>query len=87
MLQNFAHFLIQLYSWLIIISVLLSWFSIPLYNHPLSALQRLVLTLTAPAYRLLARTGIPTQFGAFDFAPLIIYFALLLLDRVVLGVF
>lgn len=85
--QQLAHFIISAYTWVVIASVLFSWLRIPPVGHALSPAVRLVEQLTAPAYELIWRLKIPTQMGAFDFSPIIIFIALNLLDALILRVF
>ena len=62
--------LIQIYTWIIIISALISWVSPDPYNPIVQILYK----LAAPAYRLVR--FIPTRIGAIDLAPLIIIIVL-----------
>lgn len=69
------HQIIFLYSWVIIISALLSFVQPNPYNPIVQTLYR----LTSPAYRLLRRF-IPTVFGGVDLAPLFIVIFLQFID-------
>lgn len=69
------HQLIFLYTWVIIISALLTFVQPNPYNPVVQTLYR----LTAPAYRLLRRY-VPTIFGGVDLAPLFIVLFLQFID-------
>ena len=62
--------IINIYTWIIIIAVLLSWVNPDPYNPIVQTIYK----LAAPAYRLVSK--IPTRIGAVDLAPLIIILAL-----------
>ena len=62
---------LELYKWVIIIHALLSWVNPDPYNQIVQVLNRLV----APSYNLV-RKYIPTNFGGFDIAPLIVILGL-----------
>ncbi|MCR2100898.1 YggT family protein [Campylobacter upsaliensis] len=63
-------FLINIYTWVIVISALLSWVNPDPYNPIVQILYK----LSAPAYHLVSK--IPTRIGSIDLAPLIIILAL-----------
>lgn len=69
------HNLIFIYSWVIIISALISFVQPNPYNPIVQFLTR----VTIPAYRLVRRF-IPTIFGGVDLAPLFIVIALQFID-------
>lgn len=69
------HNIVFIYSWIIIISALITFVQPNPYNPIVQTLNR----LTAPTYRLVRRF-IPTVFGGIDLAPLIIVIALQFID-------
>jgi len=64
-----------LYTWIIIISALISWVQPDPYNPIVQMLYR----LTEPAYAFVRRY-IPTIFGGMDMAPLILIFGIQFLE-------
>jgi YggT family protein len=69
------HQIIFVYTWVIIISALISFVQPNPYNPVVQTLER----LTNPVYRRLRRY-VPTIFGGVDLAPLIIIIALNFID-------
>ncbi|ARE80505.1 YggT family protein [Campylobacter helveticus] len=65
-----VQFFITAYTWVIIITALISWVNPDPYNPIVQILYK----LSAPAYKLVSK--IPTRIGNIDLAPLIIVFAL-----------
>ena len=65
-----VQFFITAYTWVIIITALISWVNPDPYNPIVLILYK----LSAPAYKLVSK--IPTRIGNIDLAPLIIVFAL-----------
>ncbi|MCX2682756.1 YggT family protein [Campylobacter sp. MIT 21-1685] len=65
-LVQILQILISIYTWIIIISALLSWVNPDPYNPIVQILYK----LSAPAYALIHK--IPTRIGNIDLAPLII---------------
>ncbi len=65
---------IQIYTWIIVITALLSWVNPDPYNPIVQILYK----LSAPAYALVRK--IPTRIGSIDLAPLIIILALQLIS-------
>lgn len=71
--------LFDVYSLIILASVVLSWIQLPPDNPIVRITSALTEPLLAPIRRMLPATG------GFDFSPLVLLFALNLLRRVLLG--
>jgi YggT family protein len=71
------HFLINLYIWIVIIRVILSWFNVNPY-HPV---VKFMVEITEPVLSKI-REVIPS-FGGLDLSPLILILALSLLSRII----
>jgi len=70
-------FLLQVYMWIIIISALLSWVNPDPYNP----IVRTLYSLTEPVLRpIRKRIGV---FGGFDFSPIVVILAIMLLQRLI----
>lgn len=67
-------YIIQIYTWVIIITALISWVNPDPYNPIVQILYK----LSAPAYNLVRK--IPTRIGNIDLAPLIIVLVLQFLN-------
>lgn len=67
-------YVIQIYTWVIIITALISWVNPDPYNPIVQILYK----LSAPAYNLVRK--IPTRIGNIDLAPLIIVLILQFLN-------
>jgi YggT family protein len=74
----YLYYLLELFKWLIIIRAILSWFVAPHSDNPLVQLLR---RLTDPILEPISRL-VPSA-GGFDISPLVAYFALYLLQTVV----
>ena len=77
-LESLAHIismLINIYIWVLIIAVLLSWVKPDPYNPIVQVLTRLSEPLFAKM-----RSLMPTNFGGIDFAPLIVIVVLKFID-------
>jgi YggT family protein len=74
----YLYYLLELFKWLIIIRAILSWFVAPHSDNPLVQMLR---RLTDPILEPIARL-VPSA-GGFDVSPLVAYFALYLLQSVV----
>ena len=74
-LATILHSIVFLYTWVIIISALLTFVQPNPHNPVVQTLYR----LTAPVYRFVRRY-IPTIFGGIDLAPLFIVFFLQFID-------
>lgn len=73
---NILHSVIQIYTWVIIISALLSWVRPDPYNPIVQLLYR----LTEPAYALVRKILPNTIFGGLDLAPIILLLSLHFID-------
>lgn len=86
---NILIFILQVYFWVIIVSVVASWliaFEVINTRNPQAAnLMRLLEKLTEPVYRPL-RKFIPA-IGGIDITPIIILFALQLLQNAIFKIF
>ena len=82
-LAQVIHLLINLYSFVIAISVLLSWVSPDPYNP----LVRMLRQITEPVFSYVRRY-LPAAFfkTGFDFTPMIVLFFLIFLDNVLVNV-
>ncbi len=80
-LGQLASFAVSSLELLILLHVILSWLGARL---PLNQLTRLFYAVVDAVCRPI-RAAIPTQFGGFDFAPLIALAALFMVDRWLLG--
>ena len=74
-LAHIASMLINIYIWVLIIAVLLSWVKPDPYNPIVQVLTRLSEPLFAKV-----RSLVPTSFGGIDFAPLIAIVVLKFID-------
>ncbi len=72
--------LFQVYSWLLIIRILLSWFPVDPYNPAVQFIAR----VTEPFLRVFR--GILPPFGALDLSPILAFFVLNLARRLVINV-
>lgn len=77
------HNLIQIYTWVVIISVILSWLisfnAVNTSNQLVAMIWRITGQLTEPALRGIRR--IVPSFGGLDFSPVILILGLMFLDR------
>lgn len=80
------HNLIQVYIWVIIIGVILSWLVsfgvINTHNQFVAMVYRLTYQVTEPALRPIRQ--ILPSFGGLDFSPVILLLGLMFLDRALL---
>jgi len=74
-IANILHMIINLYIWIVIIAALITWVRPDPYNPIVQILYR----LTEPVYAFIRRY-IPTNFGGFDVAPLILILGLQFFD-------
>jgi YggT family protein len=74
-IANILHMVINLYIWIVIIAALITWVRPDPYNPIVQILYR----LTEPVYAFIRRY-IPTNFGGFDIAPLILILGLQFFD-------
>jgi YggT family protein len=68
---QFINLLISLYIWVVIIAALITW----VQPNPYNPIVQFLWNVTEPVYRWIRRY-IPTQFGGFDIAPIILILAL-----------
>lgn len=79
-IANLLHLLLQIYTLLVVIQVLLSYFMSPF--HPIrQAIDRLVNPLLNPI-----RRNVP-PLGMFDFSPLILIVAIQIVDSLLMRIF
>lgn len=71
----------EVYSWLILVRVLLSWFPVNPYNPIMKFIYEVTEPFMAPMRRILP----PSPAMPIDFSPVLAIFVLQLLERVVLG--
>lgn len=79
-LLQFVNYILYIYMWIAIIAALVSWVSPDPYNPIVRFLSR----VTEPVYARVRRL-IPTNFGGLDVAPMLLIFAILLIQRVIIG--
>lgn len=77
-IQKLLLAILNVYTWLILARVVLSWVN----PMPRNELLRMVVRITEP---ILAPLRPLLSFGGFDFAPIAVFFLLRLLMRLVLG--
>jgi YggT family protein len=68
---EFIHLIIGIYIWVVIIAALITW----VQPNPYNPIVQFLWNVTEPVYRWIRRY-IPTQFGGFDIAPIILILAL-----------
>jgi YggT family protein len=68
---QFISIVINLYVWVVIIAALITW----VQPNPYNPIVRFLWNVTEPVYRWIRRF-IPTTFGGFDIAPIILILAL-----------
>jgi YggT family protein len=68
---QFINLVISLYVWVVIIAALITW----VQPNPYNPIVQFLWNVTEPVYRWIRRY-IPTQFGGFDIAPIILILAL-----------
>jgi len=74
------YYLLEALKWLIVVRALMSWFVSPYSDNPLVVGIR---KITDPILRPLA--GMLPLAGGVDFSPIIAFFAIILLQRVIIG--
>ncbi len=72
---QFISLIINLYIWVVIIAALITW----VQPNPYNPIVRFLWNVTEPVYRVIRRY-IPTNFGGFDIAPIILILALQFLE-------
>jgi YggT family protein len=75
---QFINIIIGIYIWVVIIAALISW----VQPNPFNPIVRFLYALTEPVYAFIRRY-IPTVFGGFDIAPIILILALELLQLLI----
>ena len=68
---QFISLIINLYIWVVIIAALITW----VQPNPYNPIVRFLWNVTEPVYRVIRRY-IPTNFGGFDIAPIILILGL-----------
>ncbi|QCT94832.1 YggT family protein [Caminibacter mediatlanticus TB-2] len=68
---QFINLIIGIYIWVVIIAALITW----VQPNPYNPIVRFLWNVTEPVYRWIRRY-IPTTFGGFDIAPIILILAL-----------
>ena len=68
---QFINLIIGLYIWVVIIAALITW----VQPNPYNPIVRFLWNVTEPVYRFI-RKYIPTTFGGFDIAPIILILGL-----------
>jgi len=68
---QFINLIIGLYIWVVIIAALITW----VQPNPYNPIVRFLWNVTEPVYRYIRRY-IPTNFGGFDIAPIILILGL-----------
>jgi YggT family protein len=68
---QFISIIVGLYIWVVIIAALITW----VQPNPYNPIVRFLWNVTEPVYRWIRRY-IPTTFGGFDIAPIILILAL-----------
>jgi len=68
---QFINLIIGLYIWVVIIAALITW----VQPNPFNPIVRFLWNVTEPVYRYIRRY-IPTTFGGFDIAPIILILGL-----------
>jgi len=74
------HYALTLFMWVVIARAVLSWVS----PDPFNPIVRFIHNVTEPVlYRI--RTTIPAVVGGIDFSPIIVFFAIVFLDKFIVG--
>jgi YggT family protein len=68
---QFINVIIGIYIWVVIIAALITW----VQPNPFNPIVRFLYAVTEPVYAFIRRY-IPTNFGGFDIAPIIVILAL-----------
>jgi len=68
---EFILIVLNLYMWVVIIAALITW----VQPNPYNPIVRFLWNVTEPVYKIIRRY-IPTTFGGFDIAPIILILAL-----------
>jgi len=74
------HYVLTLFMWVVIARAVLSWVN----PDPFNPIVRFIHNVTEPVlYRI--RTTIPAVVGGIDFSPIIIFLAIVFLDKFIVG--
>jgi YggT family protein len=75
---------LQIYTFVLLIRILLSWFPIP-HSGPMATFVRILYRLTDPVLRPLRNLVPPARMGmmAIDFSPIIVFIGITVIQRVV----
>ena len=68
---EFILIILNLYMWIVIIAALITW----VQPNPYNPIVRFLSNVTEPVYRVIRRY-IPTTFGGFDIAPIVLILAI-----------
>jgi len=68
---EFILIVLNLYMWIVIIAALITW----VQPNPYNPIVRFLSNVTEPVYRIIRRY-IPTTFGGFDIAPILLILAI-----------
>ena len=83
---QFINLIVGLYIWVVIIAALITW----VQPNPYNPIVRFLWNVTEPVYRVIRRY-IPTTFGGFDIAPIILILALeflqILINNIITGLY
>lgn len=72
-----VHTLFNVYSWLLLGRILMSWFQLDPYNPAVQFIAR----VTDPVLRIFR--GLLPPFGMIDFSPMLAFFAVRIVERIV----
>jgi YggT family protein len=72
--------LLDLYFWIVLIAVILTWIE----PNPYNPIVRFLYAVTEPVFDFV-RSHLPTVFGGMDLSPFVVILAIQFLQRVVLG--
>jgi len=85
-LLQFINIVLSLYTWVVIIAALITW----VQPNPYNPIVRFLYSVTEPVYAYIRRY-IPTTFGGFDIAPIILILALeflqILINNIILSLY
>ncbi|MFO7557579.1 MAG: YggT family protein [Desulfobacterales bacterium] len=74
------HYILTLFMWVVIARAVLSWVN----PDPFNPIVRFIHNVTEPVlYRI--RTTIPAVLGGIDFSPIIVFLAIVFLDKFIVG--
>ncbi len=83
---QFINLIIELYVWVVIIAALITW----VQPNPYNPIVRFLYSVTEPIYAFIRRY-IPTTFGGFDIAPIILILVLkfiqILINNIIISLY